>query len=79
VKLPPPPTDGGAVLPGEDLPVPFNLSENFIMNLQVEPFIISLWFPATLLANCRERGLVYGNDFNNKVRSSTKWLRKNVD
>jgi len=56
------------VLPGEALPVPFNLSDSFLMNLQVESLIISLLPPATLLANRLERGLVYGNDSKDKVR-----------
>jgi len=39
MKPPAHPADGGGA-PWQDLPVPFNLSDSFIMNLQVKPFII---------------------------------------
>jgi len=40
MKPPAHPACSGTVLPGKDLPVPFNLSDSFIVNLQVKPFII---------------------------------------
>jgi hypothetical protein len=53
---------------GKRLSAPFNLSDNFLMNFQVDSFIIKLLFQATLLANCYGRGLVYGNNSNPEVR-----------